>query len=96
MAMNLRLPSELAEALRALAEETGRSQQELARDAIAEFIDEFPHRAFPKSIRHLVQAPQDSTDWEQVRLLAPPLPAGTDVTALVREMRGRSSDADLL
>ena len=31
MAMNLRLPEELATRLRELSEETGRSQQELAR-----------------------------------------------------------------
>ena len=35
MAMNLRLPEDLAAGLRALAVDTGRSQQDLAREAIA-------------------------------------------------------------
>ncbi len=40
MAMNLRLPDELAERLRALADETGRSQQVLVRAAVEQFLDQ--------------------------------------------------------
>lgn len=54
MAMNLRLPHELADALRGLAEQTGRSQQDLAREALAEFIRDYPLRAYPKDVRHLI------------------------------------------
>ena len=61
MAMNLRLPSELAEALRALAEETGRSQQELARDAIAEYTATYPLRSYPPHIRRLIVPAQRRT-----------------------------------
>jgi len=54
MAMNLRLPDALAEALRALAEETGRSQQELAREALEEYVRDYRLRTYPKEIRHLI------------------------------------------
>jgi len=54
MAMNLRLPEELAESLRTLAEETGRSQQELAREALEEYVRDYRLRAYPKGIRHLI------------------------------------------
>ncbi|MSO27474.1 MAG: ribbon-helix-helix protein, CopG family [Candidatus Nanopelagicales bacterium] len=39
MAMNLRLPDELAERLRTLADETGRSQQVLVRAAVEQYLD---------------------------------------------------------
>lgn len=54
MAMNLRLPEELASALRALAEQTGRSQQDLIREALEEYVREYPLRAYPKDVRHLI------------------------------------------
>jgi hypothetical protein len=38
MAMNLRLPIEAATALQAEAERTGRSQQEIVRDAVARHL----------------------------------------------------------
>ena len=41
MAMNLRLPQELANSLRELAEKTGRSQQELAREALEEYVRDY-------------------------------------------------------
>ena len=40
MAMNLRLPDELAERLRALADETGRSQQVLVRTAVEQLLNQ--------------------------------------------------------
>lgn len=54
MAMNLRLPEELASALRNLAEQTGRSQQDLTREALEEYIRDYPLRAYPKVVRHLI------------------------------------------
>ncbi|MCF8527622.1 MAG: ribbon-helix-helix domain-containing protein [Candidatus Nanopelagicales bacterium] len=54
VAMNLRLPKELAAALRDLAEQTGRSQQNLAREALEEYIRDYPLRAYPKEVRHLI------------------------------------------
>jgi plasmid stability protein len=54
MAMNLRLPEDLAEALRALAEQTGRSQQDLAREALHEYVRDYPLRAYPKDVRHMI------------------------------------------
>jgi hypothetical protein len=54
VAMNLRLPEELANALRELSEETGRSQQELAREALEEYVRDYPLRAYPKEVRHLI------------------------------------------
>lgn len=54
MAMNLRLPEELATALRDLAQQTGRSQQDLTREALEEYIRDYPLRAYPKEVRHLI------------------------------------------
>ena len=51
MAMNLRLPEELAGALKALSDETGRSQQDLAREALAEYIRDYPLRRYPVEMR---------------------------------------------
>ena len=44
MAMNLRLSDEESEALRAKAEQEGRSMQEVARAAIAQYVSERPQR----------------------------------------------------
>ena len=44
MAMNLRLTDAETEALRAKAAEEGRSMQEVARDAIAQYIADRPGR----------------------------------------------------
>lgn len=59
MAMNLRLPPDLADALRGLADQTGRSQQEIARDAIAEYLRDYRLRAYPKEVRALLIPAQD-------------------------------------
>jgi metal-responsive CopG/Arc/MetJ family transcriptional regulator len=68
MAMNLRLPDELACELRALSEETGRSQQELVREAIEEFVREYPLRAYPKDLRHIIiPAPPPSDEQNAAR-----------------------------
>lgn len=86
MAMNLRLPEELADALRALADQTGRSQQDLAREALHEYVRDYPLRAYPKEVRHLMTPVPDSS-WDDVVLLEPPLPRGTDVQTLLAEQR---------
>jgi len=44
MAMNLRLNEAEADALRARAEQEGRSMQEVARTAIAQYVSERPQR----------------------------------------------------
>ena len=44
MAMNLRLSDEESEALRAKAEQEGRSMQEVAKTAIAHYVSERPQR----------------------------------------------------
>lgn len=71
MAMNLRLPADLAEALRELSETTGRSQQDLAREALAEYVRDYRLRAYPKEVRHLItpaaRPPGDPDGEEDVR-----------------------------
>ncbi len=44
MAMNLRLTDDQADALRRKAEEEGRSMQEVARTAIADYVSDRPRR----------------------------------------------------
>ncbi len=44
MAMNLRLTDSESEALRAKAEQEGRSMQEVARSAIAQYVSDRPQR----------------------------------------------------
>lgn len=44
MAMNLRLTDAESEALRAKAEQEGRSMQEVARSAIAQYVSDRPQR----------------------------------------------------
>jgi hypothetical protein len=44
MAMNLRLTDAESQALRAKADEEGRSMQEVARTAIAQYVSERPER----------------------------------------------------
>lgn len=72
VAMNLRLPEELASALRELAEQTSRSQQDLAREALEEYVRDYPLRAYPKEVRHLItpaSRPSTPVDPEVLALL---------------------------
>lgn len=86
MAMNLRLPEELAARLRELSEETGRSQQDLVREALEEYVRDYRVRDYPKEVRRLITpAPQGS--WTDAILLDPSLPHGTDVQKLLEEQR---------
>ena len=70
VAMNLRLPPDLADALRDLAVETGRSQQDLVREAVAEYVRDYRVRAYPKAVRHLItpaHAPDNGApSWEDI------------------------------
>ena len=86
MAMNLRLPEELASALRELSDETGRSQQELTREALEEYVRDYPLRAYPSDVRHLI-TPAPKGSWAEAILLDPPLPEVTDVQKLLAEQR---------
>ena len=90
MAMNLRLTENLATALRDLAEQTGRSQQDLAREALEEYVRDYSFRAYPKEVRHLI------TPAEPVREEPSPemreLLASHDVDALLASLEWARQD----
>ena len=86
MAMNLRLPKDLAEALRSLSDRTGRSQQDLAREALGEYVRDYPLREYPREVRHLI-TPAPVGSWSDVVLLDPPLASDTNVQALLADQR---------
>lgn len=93
VAMNLRLPKELASALRELSEETGRSQQDLAREALEEYVRDFRLRAYPKEVRHLITPaqyrPRDPQAEEAIRRAW----AGVDAQKVLDELlREREED----
>ena len=75
VAMNLRLPQELANALRELSEETGRSQQELTREALKEYVRDYQLRTYPKDVRDLVTRAKHSAG-----------PADPEVLSLLRSI----------
>lgn len=75
VAMNLRLPPELANALRELSKETGHSQQELAREALEEYVRDYQLRTYPKDVRHLVTRAKHSAR-----------PADPEVLSLLRSI----------
>lgn len=86
--MNLRLPEALASRLKALSEETGKSQQLLAREAIAEYVNHYRLLRYPPEIRHLI-IPAESEFGEfyvdesrQVRL-----PPGMSTDEILQELR---------
>ena len=57
MAVKIRMSDEQAEGLRALAQETGRSQQDLIREALSEYVRTYRLRGFPlKSVISSLQA----------------------------------------
>jgi predicted DNA-binding protein len=85
MAINLRLPSEMASALQAEAERTGRSQQEILREAVGRHL-------------HLVGDEQPATDRDVARaayMVRPARVAYRRVTPRLRLPKGTSS-LDLL
>jgi len=57
MAMNLRLPEDLANELRSRAESTGRSQQELARTAIEAYLHSDANRDLTPWLRANIKPP---------------------------------------
>jgi len=93
MAMNLRLPEDLADALRALADQTGRSQQDLAREALTEYVRDYPLRAYPKEVRHMITPASLSLNDPQVVAELRSLWGGIDAEALVAHLiRDRQED----
>lgn len=93
MAMNLRLPGDLADALRALADQTGRSQQDLAREALTEYVRDYPLRAYPKEVRHMITPASLSLNDPQVVAELRSLWGGIDTEALVAQLiRDRQED----
>lgn len=89
MAMNLRMEPELADALRALSDETGRSQQDLAREAVALFVREYRLRAYPPRVRHLITPAAEPFDPEDPATGRLAVPSGMTSEHLLREERDR-------
>lgn len=54
MSMNLRLPDDLAAGLRSLAEESGKSQQALIREAVEMYLRDYKVQAYPPEIRYAI------------------------------------------
>ncbi len=54
VSMNLRLPEYLASSLKSLAQETGKSQQALIREAIEMYLRDYRVQAYPPEIRHAI------------------------------------------
>ena len=90
MAVNVRMNEELAGDLKALAQETGRSQQDLIRDAIADYIRNYQLRAFPPEIRHMLKPATHASP----ELLARPrrtLPEGVTIESMLAHERGEGA-----
>ena len=91
VAMNLRLPEELASALRELSEQTGRSQQELAREALEEYVRDYRLRAYPKEVRRLItpaqHRPNDPQAMEELRTAWANVDAESLLAALLEDRR---------
>ena len=88
MAVNVRMKDELAGDLKALAQETGRSQQDLIRDAIADYIHNYKLRAFAPEIRHML-TPGKKASLEALALPRIPLPPGVTSESLIAYERGK-------
>ena len=54
MSMNLRLPDDLAAGLRSLAEESGKSQQALIREAVEMYLRDYKLHLYPPDIRYAI------------------------------------------
>jgi hypothetical protein len=54
MSLNLRLSDDLAAGLRSLAQDTGRSQQALIREAIEMYLRDYKVQAYPPEIRYAI------------------------------------------
>ena len=87
MAVNVRMNEELAGELRELAEETGRSQQDLIREAIADYVRNYKLRAFPPEVRHmLTPAKQVSPELRSRPRIK--LPDGVTIESMLADERG--------
>jgi hypothetical protein len=88
MAVNVRMSEELAEQLRRVASELGKSQQEAIREAIELYVRDFKLRHYPPEVRHLVTpAKRPYQEIPPERRFTPP-PGSMDSTDMIREMRG--------
>jgi hypothetical protein len=86
MSMNLRLSESLANDLKALSKETGKSQQELAREAIAEYVTNYKLLHFPPEIRHMI-IPAEREFGEFYSDNPVTLPPGVTSEEIMRELR---------
>ena len=87
MAVNVRMSEELAEQLRQVAAELGKSQQEAIREAIELYVRDFKLRHYPPEVRHLVTpAKRPYRHIPSSERYAPPDYEGSE--ALIRELRG--------
>jgi hypothetical protein len=86
MALNLRLTGDLADGLRALSADTGRSQQELIREAIADLLRGYRLRAYPPELRHSV-TPAEQPYAPVPEHLKIRLPEGVTLESLLDELR---------
>ena len=86
MSMNLRLSESLAKSLKALSKETGKSQQELAREAIAEYVTHYKLLRFPPEIRHMI-IPADREFGEFYSDNTVTLPPGVTSDEIMRDLR---------
>lgn len=87
MAVNVRMSEELAEQLRRVASELGKSQQEVIREAIMMFLRDNRLQHYPPEVRHLVTpAKRPYRHIPSSERYAPPDYEGSE--ALIRELRG--------
>ena len=88
MAVNVRMSEELAEQLRQVAADLGKSQQEAIREAIELYVRDFKLRHYPPEVRHLVTpAKRPYRHIPRSERFTPP-PGSMDSTEMIREMRG--------
>ena len=88
MNMNLRLPEALATGLKQLSQETGKSQQLLAREAVEVYLRDYRLQAYPPEIRHAI-TPATKDLSEILDQLSPALPwtGEKSIVETIREMR---------
>jgi len=88
MSMNLRLPETLATGLKQLSQETGKSQQLLAREAVEVYLRDYRLQAYPPEIRHAI-TPATKDLSEILDQLPPALPwtGEKSIIETIREMR---------
>jgi hypothetical protein len=88
MSMNLRLSDSLSSRLKSLSEETGKSQQVLAREALAEYLANYKLLRYPAEIRHLIiPAETQFGDFYVDESLAIKLPPGVSAGDILQELR---------